>query len=134
MEQRRRKATTEPKQDVTPLLAQATGFAREGKLAEAIDRCRQALALDANNVTVHAELSHYLLENGEVDDAFHHIELAIAPKTVPPSAQLLTDMGRICATRGLLRRASEAFREALRVDPAFRPASQGLISVTEQLN
>jgi len=131
MEKRRK---TVEKTDIKPLLNQAEGLAKDGKLTEAIDRYRHVLRLDPENAQAHADLAHVLLERGEVDDAFHHIELAIGADILPPSAQILTDLGRISASRGLLRRATEAFREALRLDPAFRPASHGLITVTEQMN
>jgi len=132
MDTRRRK--TVEKTDVAPLIIQAESLAKNGKLAEAIERYKQIVGLAPENAQAHADLAHCLLEHGEVDDAFHHIELAIGADTLPPSAQILTDLGRISASRGLLRRATEAYREALRLDPTFRPASHGLIVVTEQMN
>ena len=44
------------------------------------------------------------------------------------------NLGRVFAQRGMLLRAAEEFREALKVEPNFRAAAEGLIAITENLN
>lgn len=108
--------------------------ALSGDLTGAISDCRVALSLDETSFGAHHDLAHYLVEVGELDEAFEHLEAAQRHAPHEPSTLLHFNIGRVCTNRGLLRRAAAAFRAALRLDPSFQPAVDGLMEVTEQLN
>jgi tetratricopeptide (TPR) repeat protein len=98
----------------------ACEYARQGRTAEAIDQLHEALATDsiARRVTAesHVLLADYLTAQGKPDEAFIHLEQAVA---ISPSFDLAHDhLAIACARAGQLDRAIAELRETIRLAPA----------------
>lgn len=109
-------------------------YASLGKLDEAIVECEQAIALDPDYGNPYSDIGSYLIERGDFDDAQPYLEKALKLERIDAPHAAHFNLGRVFVQRGMLLKAAEEFRSALCHDPAYRPAAEGLIQVTETLN
>lgn len=107
-------------------------LATKGDLESALLECERAVAADPKCVLALSDFAHYLIERGDYDAAAAYLERAFESGATNSRAHY--DWGRISAHRGMLKRAAQAYRDALKVDPSFQPAADGLLEVTQSLN
>jgi Tfp pilus assembly protein PilF len=81
---------------------------------------RQALHLDPQLATAHANLGILLEQKGDIDTAIPHFEAAI--QLDPYSATAYYNFGAALYERGQIDTAMQHFREAIRLNPDLEPA------------
>ncbi|MCC6810231.1 MAG: tetratricopeptide repeat protein [Deltaproteobacteria bacterium] len=110
----------------------AWALAARGDLDSALVECERALACDPQCALALSDLGHYLIERGDFDNAASYLERAF--ESGATSSRVHYDWGRVSAQRGMLKRAAQAYRDALAVDPSYQLAADGLMQVTQSLN
>jgi tetratricopeptide (TPR) repeat protein len=94
-----------------------------GRIEQALRQFDLALAIDANNPSVHAEVGHTLLFAGRVDEALERIHLAMrlspndfrTPAWLSFAAEAELERGNVGAAIGHLRKAKEAAPGNIRI-------------------
>lgn len=107
-------------------------LATKGDLESALLECERAVACDPGSTLALCDFAHYLIERGDFEAAAAYLERAF--ESGASGSREHYDWGRIAAQRGMLKRAAQAYRDALKVDPSFQPAADGLLEVTQTLN
>jgi len=105
-----------------------------GKLEEAIGECKKAIALDPEYGNPYNDVGAYLIEIGKYEDAVPYLEKALRAKRYDNLHYPHFNLGRVFAQRGMLLKAAEEFREALKIEPSFRLAADSLLEITEQIH
>jgi hypothetical protein len=98
-------------------LAQGNALAREGKLAEAVAFCRQAVELAPRFAPAHNNLSVLLRSEGDWDGAVACCRRALA--LTPDQAEVHYNLGAALHERGDLDEAMACYRRALELKPDF---------------
>jgi predicted O-linked N-acetylglucosamine transferase (SPINDLY family) len=88
-----------------------------GKLDDAIDCYRGALARDRDGAQVNRLLGLALFARGDAAEALGHLRTAL--RQAPKSAALLNDTGNALRALGRREEAVQAFRQAIAADPGF---------------
>lgn len=95
-------------------------FARSGRIAEAEQVCRRALAADPNDADAHAKLADFLAMRMKAFDATEHYRRAV--ELTGPEPRLLTPLGHALLRLGKLDEARSRLEAAAAADPqAFGP-------------
>ncbi len=102
-------------------------FAEEGKLDDAIDHFRHAVAIDPNYVNAHNNLGNALLLKGNVEEAVTHFRKAADLQ--PGFAVAYYNLGNALFRGGSLDDAIIAFERALQLSPTFAEALNNLGAV-----
>jgi tetratricopeptide (TPR) repeat protein len=97
--------------------------AHEGRLADAHAKFARAFQYDPS-------LSHALLQQGVVEARMGNLSAAVrtleSAVALNPTAPALNNLGSLYANRGEMKKAVQAFQNAVRVDPSFEVARQNL--------
>jgi Tfp pilus assembly protein PilF len=92
-------------------------YSLEGRLDEAIEECRKAIATDPDFGNPYNDIGSYLMMQGRLDDAVPWLEKAkLAPRYEPRHFPHL-NLGRLHAMRGQNDLAAEEFLQALALNP-----------------
>ena len=92
-------------------------YSFQGRLDDAIEECRKAIATDPDFGNPYNDIGCYLMQKGELDEAVPWLERAkTAPRYEPRHFPYL-NLGRLHAARGDLAQAVEEFEGALRENP-----------------
>ncbi len=91
-----------------------------GRLPEALDHCRQALALRPDDPAAQLNLAEISLREGKADDAVASCLKSIAIQ--PRNERFYETLGRAYLKQGRLDQAIAAFEQALQIQPAFAEA------------
>ncbi len=111
-----------------------SAYSQQGKLDDAISECECAIAIDPDFGNPYNDIGTYLIEKGSYEEAMPYLEKALKARRYEHPHYTHFNLGRVFAQRGMLLKAAEEFREALKVEPNFRAAAEGLIAITENLN
>ena len=98
-----------------------------GQTQEAVNGFRRAAAAEPGNVRFQLNLARALLDTGRVEEAAALAQQAAAAGPTDPAAYEL--LARVLASQGDVDGAREQFERALRLDPSFGPALDGLRSL-----
>jgi Tfp pilus assembly protein PilF len=92
-------------------------YSFQGRLDDAIEECRKAIATDPAFGNPYNDIGCYLMQKGELGEAVPWLERAkTAPRYEPRHFPYL-NLGRLHAARGDLAQAVEEFEGALRENP-----------------
>jgi tetratricopeptide (TPR) repeat protein len=119
-----RKVLAEHPDLVAPRLYLADALQTQNKLAEAVQECRQAIALEPENYLAHYDLGIILDRQGLKQEALKELRRSLAIKPDQPLAY--SKIGWILMEPHQYSEAMEAFNQALRLDPANTHAHNGL--------
>src|SRR5262249_12445773 len=97
MNRKQRRAAAKGR-DPRSLCALAELLEKDGKIAEAAERYRQALAVDPSLYKVHNELARLLRQQGLLEQAFTHYERALA--LAPHEAIIHNNLGNMAVEVG----------------------------------
>lgn len=93
----------------------ANGYAKQGKIDEAIENAQAALQVDSTYGVAHFNLANMYVEKRRLNDAIAHYREAL--KVYPRYIEAHGNLGRALAMAGRLPEAAEQYRAALNVQP-----------------
>ena len=116
-----------PTADAHTYLGWAYSF--QGKLNEAIAQCEIAIQIDPEFGNPYNDIGVYLMQQQQFDEAVPWLEKAKQAKRYEPRHFPYLNLGRVYVAKGMLQKALEEFRGALRLDPG----NADLVQTIEQL-
>ena len=96
------------------------------KYEQAIADCMKAIECDPTLGNAYNDIGAYLIEQGKLDAAVPWLEKALGAPRYDARAYPHFNLGRVWASKGMLRRAADAYRNALRERPDFEAAKKAL--------
>ena len=105
-----------------------------GRLDEAIEECRKAIATDPTFGNPYNDIGCYLVEQGSGDDAIAWFEKAKAASRYEPRHFPYLNLGRLRASRGEIAEALAEFEGALRENPGDALALSALEKLRLKVN
>ena len=103
-----------PTADAHTYLGWAYSF--QGRLNEAIAQCEIAINLDPEFGNPYNDIGVYLMQQEQLDDAIPWLERAKSAKRYEPRHFPYINLGRIYLTKGMIQKALEEFRGALKIN------------------
>jgi len=116
-----------PTADAHTYLGWAYSF--QGKLSDAIAQCEIAIQIDPEFGNPYNDIGVYLMQQQHLDEAISWLEKAKRAKRYQPRHFPYLNLGRVYVAKGMLQKALEEFRGALRLDPG----NDDLVQTIEQL-
>ena len=104
-----------PTADAHTYLGWAYSF--QGRIDDAIAECEIAIKLDPEFGNPYNDIGVYLMQQEKFDEAIPWLERAKAAKRYEPRHFPYLNLGRVYAAKGMMIKALEEFREALRLHP-----------------
>lgn len=111
-----------------------SAYSEQGRLDDAILECESAIAIDPEFGTPYNDIGSYLIDKGRHDEALPYLQKALKVRRYEHPHHTHFNIARVFAKRGMMLKAAEEFREALKIEPNFRAAAEGLITITQNLN
>jgi tetratricopeptide (TPR) repeat protein len=116
-----------PTADAHTYLGWAYSF--QGKLNDAIAQCEIAIQIDPEFGNPYNDIGVYLMQQQQLDEAVPWLEKAKQAKRYEPRHFPYLNLGRVYVAKGMLQKALEEFRGALRLDPG----NADLVQTIDQL-
>jgi tetratricopeptide (TPR) repeat protein len=104
-----------PTADAHTYLGWAYSF--QGRIDDAIAQCEIAIKLDPEFGNPYNDIGVYLMQQQRLDDAVPWLEKAKQAKRYEPRHFPFLNLGRVYTAKGMLQKALEEFRGALRLNP-----------------
>lgn len=104
-----------PTADAHTYLGWAYSF--QGRIDDAIAQCEIAIKLDPEFGNPYNDIGVYLMQQQRLDDAVPWLEKAKQAKRYEPRHFPYLNLGRVYSAKGMLQKALEEFRGALRLNP-----------------
>ena len=105
-----------PTADAHTYLGWAYSF--QGRIDEAIAQCEIAIQLDPQFGNPYNDIGVYLMQQQKFDEAIPWLEGAKQARRYEPRHFPYINLGRVYITKGMLQKAIEEFRGAVRLNPA----------------
>ncbi|HTY53694.1 MAG TPA: tetratricopeptide repeat protein [Candidatus Binataceae bacterium] len=106
----------------------------QGDLEQAIEHCRDAIALDPEFGNPYNDIGVYLMQRDQFDEAIPWLEQAKAARRYEPRHFPYLNLGRIYMVRGELLRAVKEFEGALQIAPDDDGIRQIIAGLRAKLN
>jgi tetratricopeptide (TPR) repeat protein len=116
-----------PTADAHTYLGWAYSF--QGRIDEAIAECEIAIRLDPEFGNPYNDIGVYLMQQQKLDEAIPWLEKAKQAKRYEPRHFPYINLGRVYLAKGMIQKALEEFRGALRLNPD----DAGLAQTIEEL-
>jgi tetratricopeptide (TPR) repeat protein len=116
-----------PTADAHTYLGWAYSF--QGNLNDAIAQCEIAIQIDPEFGNPYNDIGVYLMQQQQLDEAVPWLEKAKQAKRYEPRHFPYLNLGRVYVAKGMLQKALEEFRGALRLDPG----NADLVQTIDQL-
>jgi tetratricopeptide (TPR) repeat protein len=120
-----------PTADAHTYLGWAYSF--QGKIDEAIAQCEIAIQLDPEFGNPYNDIGVYLMQQQRLDDAIPWLEKAKQAKRYEPRHFPYLNLGRVYSAKGMLQKALEEFRGALRLNPGDLDVAQVIEELESKL-
>ena len=98
----------------------------QGKLDEAIEECKKAIAVDPGFGNPYNDIGAYLIEQHKVDDAIPWLEKAIASPRYESYHYAWYNLGRVYTAKEMFNKARECYKRALEIDPEYTLAREAI--------
>jgi Tfp pilus assembly protein PilF len=98
----------------------------QGKVDEAIDECKKAIAVDPTYGNPYNDIGAYLIERGDFDQAVPWLEQALASSRYESYHFPWYNLGRVYVAKELYSRARECFERSLAIAPGHALAGEAL--------
>jgi tetratricopeptide (TPR) repeat protein len=109
-------------------------YSFQGRLDDAIEECKKAIAVDPDFGNPYNDIGAYLLQMGRFDDAIPWLEKATrAPRYEAPHYPRF-NLGRAYVAKQMYSRALEEFERALELRPDYELCRQVVESLKRKLN
>jgi len=99
----------------------------QGKLDDAIEECRRAIAVDPSFGNPYNDIGAYLIEKGQHDEAIPWLERAIDSERYESYHYPWFNLGRVYVAKEMYNKAKECIEKALEIEPRYQLASQALL-------
>jgi Tfp pilus assembly protein PilF len=109
-------------------------YSAQGRLDEAIDECKQAIAVDPTFGNPYNDIGSYLIAKGQPDDAIEWLEKAKTAPRYEPRHFPYMNLGRLYAQKGMVMAAIKEFEAALEIQPEERSCLSALGQLRAALN
>ena len=106
----------------------------QGKLAEAITHCHEAIALDPDFGNPYNDIGVYLMQGNQPAEAISWLEKAKLAARYEPRHYPYINLGHIYAARGELIKAIDEFKGALKLAPWDDRIRRQLADLSAKLN
>jgi tetratricopeptide (TPR) repeat protein len=101
-------------------------YSHMGDYKRAIDEAQKAITLDPHFGNPYNDIGVYLIELGKEDEAIPYLETAMRARRYCCYQFPHFNLGRIYLKKKMYEQARQEFKAALKIDPDFLPASEGL--------
>jgi tetratricopeptide (TPR) repeat protein len=108
-------------------------YSFQGKIEEAIDECETAIKVDPDFGNPYNDIGVYLMQQQKVDEAIPWLERAKKAKRYEPRHFPYLNLGHIYAAKGMINKALEEFRGALKFNPGDSLALQAIEELESKL-
>jgi tetratricopeptide (TPR) repeat protein len=98
----------------------------QGRLPEAIDECKKAIAVDPTLGNPYNDIGAYLIELGKPEDAIPWLEQATLSSRYSSYHYPWFNLGRVYIAREMYSKARECFQHSLDIDPEYQPAAEAI--------
>ena len=98
----------------------------QGKVDEAIDECKKAIAIDPAYGNPYNDIGAYLIGRGEHDQAIPWLEKAIASERYDAYHYPWYNLGRVYAAKELYTKARQCFLKSLAIEARYSLAVEAL--------
>ena len=105
-----------------------------GKLDEAIDECRHAIAVDPEFGNTYNDIGAYLIEKEQFDEAIPWFEKAMQAKRYESPAFPHLNLGRVYERKAEWDQALDSYKKALALNPNYALAKRALGRLISMLN
>ncbi len=105
-----------------------------GRYDDAIEECKNAIALDPDFGNPYNDIGSYLMQLGKLDDAILWLEQAITAKRYSARYYPHMNLGRLYLTKGDQLGALREFGKAVAIEPRYLPARFAFAALSAQLN
>lgn len=109
-------------------------FHFQGRIEEAIEECKRAIEIDPDFGNPYNDIGAYLIALGRYDEAIPWLERAIEAKRYEPRHFPHFNLGRVYVAKGMLNRARDCFRQALKAEPEYDLAREALEDLRRMVN
>jgi Tfp pilus assembly protein PilF len=109
-------------------------YSFQGRLEDAIEECRKAIAVDPTFGNPYNDIGAYLIEMGRLDEAIPWLERATrATRYESPHFPRL-NLARVYLTREMYSRALEQFQAVVDLKPDHEAAQRAVAAIRRKLN
>jgi tetratricopeptide (TPR) repeat protein len=105
-----------------------------GRIDDAIEECRRAIDVDPDFGNPYNDIGSYLIAKGEADAAIEWLEKAKTAPRYEPRHFPFMNLGRLYASKGMVRQAIAEFEGALRIEPDEPACTEMLRQLRLMLN
>jgi tetratricopeptide (TPR) repeat protein len=109
-------------------------YSFQGRLDEAIEECKKAIAVDPSFGNPYNDIGAYLIQMGRPDDAIPWLERATQATRYEAPHFPRFNLGRAYVAKEMYTKAIEEFREALRLHPGYTAAEAVIEALKRKLN
>lgn len=120
-----------PTADAHTYLGWAYSF--QGRIDDAIAQCEIAIQIDPEFGNPYNDIGVYLMQQQKIDEAIPWLEKAKQAKRYEPRHFPYLNLGRVYVAKGMLQKALEEFRGALRLNPEDRDLAQTIEELETKL-
>src|SRR5881397_1670792 len=99
-------------------------YSFQGRIDEAIAQCEIAIRLDPEFGNPYNDIGVYLMQLEQLDDAIPWLERAKSATRYEPRHFPYINLGRVYLTKGMIQKALEEFRGALKINPGDQELTQ----------
>ena len=109
-------------------------YSFQGRLDEAIEECKKAIAVDPSFGNPYNDIGAYLIQMGRYDEAIPWLERATQASRYEAPHFPRFNLGRAYVAKEMYSKALEEFREALRLNPGYAAAEAVIEALKRKLN
>jgi tetratricopeptide (TPR) repeat protein len=120
-----------PTADAHTYLGWAYSF--QGRIDQAIVQCEIAIQIDPEFGNPYNDIGVYLMQQQKLDEAIPWLEKAKQAKRYEPRHFPYLNLGRVYLTKGMIQKALEEFRAALRLNPDDADLAQTIEELENKL-
>ncbi|HXV84867.1 MAG TPA: tetratricopeptide repeat protein [Candidatus Binatia bacterium] len=120
-----------PTADAHTYLGWAYSF--QGRIDDAIAQCEIAIQIDPEFGNPYNDIGVYLMQQQKIDEAIPWLEKAKQAKRYEPRHFPYLNLGRVYVAKGMLQKALEEFRGALRWNPEDTDLAQTIEELETKL-
>jgi tetratricopeptide (TPR) repeat protein len=109
-------------------------YSFQGRLDDAIEECKRAIAVDPDFGNPYNDIGAYLLEMGRLDEAIPWLEKATGAARYEAPHFPRFNLGRAYLAKEMFSRALQEFEKALALRPGYEAAARAAAAIKRRLN